>query len=770
MIIGILISILLLCVNLGADEVITEIEKIYTEFRDLGTDGMEVYQIDSLDIIVDVSTLNLRDGYYYIFAPVNDQHVFCAFKGNVHFQLMSDAEDAIRQFKNATDKDYFEGDFDEVFITDTRGLIEEVRSTNEKVEDYPEFKNIDLRMNKVSISNGSDLELRDTFVGKLVQDAPKGYCRYELINDHDRIKRVCYSYNNIAEYENYLYFIPAQNKIKKSFRNNIWIDKLDNSDKFGKNSTPEENIVIEVERYNLNVEISKNMDLVCEGTVKLTIGDNLSKWIEFDIGYLDDMDLFELEYVVDSDGGALKYFHNNNDIWVKLPDSSSSNSYQVGFKYKAPYMTNTNRSSGTKSPVGYWYPNLLSEKEYHADLTFTYPKKFNIFCVGEKISEEKSGKIKKSIYRTVKPLKHIDFTLGKIKSTTLSKEGLPEITVFMDKGRSENVDMVVNFMGIMSKIIGSLDIEKLKLSESSGVDYSIPDYVVLNFPEISANIGNTVFSKQLNSMLFTYPIVKISELWWGKSVQMKNIDDNWLKFSLSEITSLVLIHKCDPAGADIYKDNISLQNDYVRRIYENAVSVGTYPDAVYDVFMNYRTKYNLNLKIDRVQGVDFYYELSNSSDYRATYVMHLLRYYLMNVQNQNDDVFLTVLRTFYSDYKGKKASTKDFIKTVNSVTGKDMNWFFDQWVYGNRLPEIEYDYSGSQENGVNYLNLEITQSGVGDNFISRIPVRVVYQNGQSSTFNVDVTGTTYKNKLKLPMEMKELEFDPFNTVILKEKK
>ena len=742
MILGILISFLFICVNLNAESNMSEVERIYTEFKELNTENMDVYRIDSMEIKVDASTMLLKNGYFYAFRPVNDQNVFGAFRGDIHFILKSDAKDAIRQFRNVIEKDYYEDSFEEVFITDTRGLIGRIKKDFQKVSEYPQYKNIDLKMSKMGISYGSTLELWDNIVSKLIKDADKDYCRYDMINDHKHNKVVCYAFFSGNNKENFLHFIPADNTFKKTIKNNVWFHRKGDYEKYGDRRIPEKKKNTDIEKYNLNVEITKDWDLICEGSMDFTLKYGSSRWLDIDIGYLHNMKKFQLEYITDLDGNPLEHFQKEENIWVKLPESNTDSKHQIKFKYKAPFITKYNGVSGSTRSHSYWFPYIPSETKYLAELKFTYPKKYNLFTVGERISEEKKGKMKVSVWKTSEPVGHIDFSLAKYKQSIETRAGLPEACFFMDKSRNENIDMMMNFMEIMTKVIGKLDLERVNLVESNGLDYNIPGYVVLQFAEISTNWGNSLKISELNNMLFAYPIIKISELWWGKTIKAYTSNDSWMIHALPEITSLLLIHKCDPNGSEVYNDCMNIYMESIKGTYNKYIKCGIFQDAIYD----------------------------NFSESKSVYVLHLLRYYLMKTEKKNDDVFITALRTLYADYKGKKASTEDFISIVNRISGEDMDWFFEQWVYGNRLPEIEYDYSSVNENGVYYLQLNITQSGVGDDFKSRIPVRVTYSNGQASTFNVDVTGKSYSKKIKLPMEMNDFEFDVFNTVIFKKKK
>lgn len=48
-----------------------------------------------------------------------------------------------------------------------------------------------------------------------------------------------------------------------------------------------------------------------------------------------------------------------------------------------------------------------------------------------------------------------------------------------------------------------------------------------------------------------------------------------------------------------------------------------------------------------------------------------------------DDKMKSVMRAYFDRHKFKHPSSRDFINTVNEVTGENMDWYFDQVVYGN---------------------------------------------------------------------------------------
>ncbi len=50
------------------------------------------------------------------------------------------------------------------------------------------------------------------------------------------------------------------------------------------------------------------------------------------------------------------------------------------------------------------------------------------------------------------------------------------------------------------------------------------------------------------------------------------------------------------------------------------------------------------------------------------------------------DIFLASMRAYYQNFKYQNATTQDLIDTFKSVSGQDLDWFFDQWLNtGNKL-------------------------------------------------------------------------------------
>jgi aminopeptidase N len=76
--------------------------------------------------------------------------------------------------------------------------------------------------------------------------------------------------------------------------------------------------------------------------------------------------------------------------------------------------------------------------------------------------------------------------------------------------------------------------------------------------------------------------------------------------------------------------------------------------------------------------------LLNANSYqKGSWVLHMLRHEV------GDTTFRKILQSYYNKYKGSNADTRDFEKVAETISGKDLKWFFDQWLYRGGVPELE---------------------------------------------------------------------------------
>ncbi|HET9831361.1 MAG TPA: M1 family aminopeptidase, partial [Vicinamibacterales bacterium] len=67
-------------------------------------------------------------------------------------------------------------------------------------------------------------------------------------------------------------------------------------------------------------------------------------------------------------------------------------------------------------------------------------------------------------------------------------------------------------------------------------------------------------------------------------------------------------------------------------------------------------------------------------------VLHMLRRLL------GDDAFFAALRRFYASAKFRKVGTDELKSAFETESGRSLDRFFDQWIYGSTLPRLKVQY------------------------------------------------------------------------------
>jgi aminopeptidase N len=82
-----------------------------------------------------------------------------------------------------------------------------------------------------------------------------------------------------------------------------------------------------------------------------------------------------------------------------------------------------------------------------------------------------------------------------------------------------------------------------------------------------------------------------------------------------------------------------------------------------------------------------YMQLLNPNSYqKGSWVLHMLR------RKIGDSLFWKGISTYYTTYRNSNASTEDFEKIMESVSGQDLHNFFHQWLYTPGHPSIKLEW------------------------------------------------------------------------------
>jgi len=101
-------------------------------------------------------------------------------------------------------------------------------------------------------------------------------------------------------------------------------------------------------------------------------------------------------------------------------------------------------------------------------------------------------------------------------------------------------------------------------------------------------------------------------------------------------------------------------------------------------------------------------------------VQHMLRNYV------GDEAYFKSLNNYLTTNKFKPGESGQMRLAFEEVTGKDMNWYWNQWFYGSGHPIVKIDYNYDDANGKAMVIIEQTQK-TGKTF--RLPIAIDVYNG-----------------------------------------
>ena len=115
---------------------------------------------------------------------------------------------------------------------------------------------------------------------------------------------------------------------------------------------------------------------------------------------------------------------------------------------------------------------------------------------------------------------------------------------------------------------------------------------------------------------------------------------------------------------------------------------------------------------------------------KGAWVLHMLRHVV------EDSTFFDILRAYYSEYAHGAVMTEDFQGVCEEVSGMDLDYFFDEWIYGTYYPRYRYswiyEYAGSGYYDV-YLHLDQYQTTSPTHFTMPVDITIT-AGGEDTTF------------------------------------
>lgn len=178
------------------------------------------------------------------------------------------------------------------------------------------------------------------------------------------------------------------------------------------------------------------------------------------------------------------------------------------------------------------------------------------------------------------------------------------------------------------------------------------------------------------------------------------------------------------------------------------------PERFQELLANIRSGYlsSQTTGVPIVQENEDLFQLLNANNYqKGGMVLHMLRGVL------GDSAFFGGVRTYYDSFQNGTALTDDLQKALELASGKELGWFFDQWLRqpGHPVFEVEWSYADSA------VELVIRQVQDASWPAFNMPAQVEVRDARGSTrHEVMIEGRTTRVELPATARPSDVVLDP----------
>lgn len=521
---------------------------------------------------------------------------------------------------------------------------------------------------------------------------------------------------------------------------------------FAFTDTYPKNPMIDVLNYQFKIELSDDTDEIhCEVTV--------------DVRYLGDgidslrLDLVKASEVLEnkgmnistilSNGKALAYSHEGDELKIKLPTTSKFNQkqqYIISYSgVPASGLKIDNNKYGDRTFFSDNWPdkgrNWLSVVDHPYDkatceFVVVTPVHYQVVSNGLKIEETdlENGK-RLTHWKQSVPIASWLYTLG------VARFAVQEVGQFdhksiqtwvyyqdRDNGFYDFAEPTKKVLEFYSSYIGPFSYEKLANIQSNSVSGGMEAASAILYSENSV-VGDR------NERWRNVVIHEIAHQWFGNSVTEYDWDDVWLSEGFATYFTLLFIEH--EYGRDEFMKGLVSSKKRVNDFHEKNPNYAIVHDNLDDM-----TKV-----------------VSSHTYQKGSWILHMLRG-VVGTEN-----FWKGIRAYYAKYQNLSASTADFQREMEEVSGIYLEQFFEQWLYksGTLIYEGNWEYDAKMKEIKIILN---QVQNDGSLFKMPMEIAVNFKDGKVLTKTLMMDKEQNEFSLKVDSAPVEIILDPNNWILM----
>lgn len=405
-----------------------------------------------------------------------------------------------------------------------------------------------------------------------------------------------------------------------------------------------------------------------------------------------------------------------------------------------------------------WLPHAAARRRTTYDTQFEFPKHYELVSVGREISDTVIGDRRVTRWQTYGPESFISFNYGSFELLTEQIDGGPELRIYRGKSHLDGL-----FSGDFKKTVAANIAAAVTLYSKLFSPYpwdhlsatEIPGGHGQGFPQL-LHLAWVSFQSEHKGVTDAFRAHEVAHQWFGHIVGWKTYHDQWLSEGFADYAEALYLQAHYPNNQEFIQELKNWRDQILQKGGHGFWHEGP---GVAPIWLGFRCS--------SYKSPASYHYLVYA---KGAYVLHMLRMMLFDYEHQSDDRFFRMMHDYVNRFEGLDASTDDFQRLVQQHTHMDMQWFFDQWVYGTQIPRFEYGWERTQQDdGQWVVHGRIEQFDTSPPFRVFMPISIEYEDGKT-TFLQEINSTiTEFTSQPLPNKPKSVLFDDYLTVLCREK-
>jgi hypothetical protein len=507
----------------------------------------------------------------------------------------------------------------------------------------------------------------------------------------------------------------------------------------------------------------------------------------------------------------------NDLVAVVLPQPLTAGAkLQLRFIYSGAVMSEAGGGLMYVGARGNWYPSM-GPAIFDFDLEFRYPANWTLVATGKRISQQAVGAEQVSRWTSASPMPLAGFNLGRYVSAQ-AMSGSTLVETYAARGVESNfptppppppmaiprhdprepvqppipmpaasspvpatharavAQRTARALDFYAEHFGPYPYGSLALTQMPGPNsQGWPTLVFLSsYAYLDPSEQADIHLSNLERFVFRelMPAHEAAHQWWGDLVTWSNYRDLWLAEALASYSALLTLETSDArdfrAMLDHYRDDLLRPNKDGRLLLEaGPVTLG--PRLANSRFP------------EGYEGILYG---------RGAWMLHMLRYILRDPAGYGsarprgsaiedlDAHFYAALRNLRERFGGGFMTTADFRKAFEEELPrsaqyeghKSLAWFFDGWVNGTAIPEIELSnikltkrHAGEVATGT------LVQRNAPDTLVTLVPIYASVAGKLVFVTRVFADGSETPLRVAVPAGTRKLVVDPYDTILKRQR-